>query len=91
MRLPVRGLRCRHATVVDAARLVDYCLANDYWNCPLCEAECLFPDLRVDQQLRAVFANAPADGEFVVLTETATEYFTATGERCDDDEEVVVV
>lgn len=51
LRIPVRGLHCRHLQCVDLEALLLSCHKGCYWNCAICDAEVRPQHLRIDTVL----------------------------------------
>ena len=91
--IPIKGMLCKHSIVVNAQGLIEYCLHNNYWNCPLCEKKCYFSTITVDRKLMEIIEKAPKDCSNVELDPlgNVVKYINDTGDQCENSEEISIV
>ncbi|EDR27798.1 sumo ligase, putative [Entamoeba dispar SAW760] len=90
---PIKGVLCKHSTVVNAIGFIEYCLKNNYWNCPLCEKKCYYCSLIVDRSLMEIIKGAPKDCINVEIDTNGKviKYINDTGSQCENSEDVEVI
>ncbi|ELP92230.1 hypothetical protein EIN_118040 [Entamoeba invadens IP1] len=93
IQIPVRGCECKHTTVVNLKGMLDYCLNNCYWNCPICEKPCYFSMITIDQHLKTLIQLCPSDCCLIELDANGTvlKYINDLGDSCGDDDDVEVI
>ncbi|OHT15519.1 hypothetical protein TRFO_02840 [Tritrichomonas foetus] len=86
---PVRGNFCQHLLCFDLTVYLKYVRDCGKWNCPICDQECLFDSIRIDEFVLGILKSVPDNCESVEIEENG-EYkpykFSNSEYDYDDDD-----
>lgn len=87
---PVRGISCKHLLCFDLIFYLRFTRECGKWKCPVCDNECPYEDLRLDQYVTDILNTVPQNCESVEVDEKGNfkpvHFATDSGDDLDDDD-----
>lgn len=83
---PVRGISCKHLLCFDLIFYLRYTRECGKWKCPVCDNDCRYEDLRLDQFVIDILSSVPANCESVAIDEKGNVTPVNFAASSDDDD-----